>query len=42
MNIMVKIGDEIIRGKKPKEELTLIPVGLITKENVDRYAGWTK
>jgi ribose transport system substrate-binding protein len=38
----VKIGDEIIRGKKPKEELTLIPVGLITKENVDRYAGWTK
>ena len=38
----VKIGDEIIQGKKPKEELTLIPVGLITKENVDRYAGWTK
>lgn len=38
----VKIGYEIIEGKKPKEELTLIPVGLITKENVDRYAGWTK
>ncbi len=38
----VKIGDDIIHGKKPKEELTLIPVGLITKENVDRYAGWTK
>jgi ribose transport system substrate-binding protein len=38
----VKIGDDIIRGKKPKEELTLIPVGLITKENVDRYAGWSK
>ena len=38
----VKIGYETMQGKKPKEELTLIPVGLITKENVDRYAGWTK
>jgi ribose transport system substrate-binding protein len=38
----VKIGYEIMQGKKPKEEPTLIPVGLITKENVDRYAGWTK
>ena len=38
----VKIGYDIIQGKKPKEELTLIPVGLITRENVDRYAGWTK
>ena len=38
----VKIGYSIMQGKKPKEELTLIPVGLITRENVDRYAGWTK
>ncbi len=38
----VKIGYDIMQGKKPKEELTLIPVGLITKENVDRYAGWTR
>jgi ribose transport system substrate-binding protein len=38
----VKIGYDIMQGKKPKEELTLIPVGLITRENVDRYAGWTK
>jgi ribose transport system substrate-binding protein len=38
----VKIGYEIMEGKKPKEDPTLIPVGLITKENVDRYAGWTK
>jgi ribose transport system substrate-binding protein len=38
----VKIGYDLMHGKKPKEELTLIPVGLITKENVDRYAGWTK
>jgi ribose transport system substrate-binding protein len=38
----VKIGYQIMQDKKPKEELTLIPVGLITKQNVDRYAGWTK
>jgi ribose transport system substrate-binding protein len=38
----VKIGYDIMEGKKPKEDPTLIPVGLITKENVDRYAGWTK
>jgi ribose transport system substrate-binding protein len=38
----VKIGYNIIQGKKPKDELTLIPVGLITKQNVERYAGWTK
>jgi ribose transport system substrate-binding protein len=38
----VEIGYNIINGKKPKEELTLIPVGLITKENVARYAGWSK
>jgi ribose transport system substrate-binding protein len=38
----VKVGYDIMHGKKPKEELILIPVGLITKENVERYAGWTK
>ena len=38
----VKIGYDIMLGKKPKEDPTLIPVGLITKENVDRYAGWSK
>jgi ribose transport system substrate-binding protein len=38
----VEIGYNLLQGKKPKEELTLIPVGLITKENVARYAGWSK
>ena len=38
----VEIGYNIIQGKKPKQELTLIPVGLITKENVARYAGWSR
>jgi ribose transport system substrate-binding protein len=38
----VEIGNDIINGKKPEKELTLIPVELITKENVNQYKGWTK
>src|SRR6476646_10445186 len=38
----VQIGYDIMNGKKPDQPLTLIPVDLITKENVDRYKGWTK
>jgi ribose transport system substrate-binding protein len=38
----VEIGYDCMNGKKPAEELTLIPVDLITKENVDQYKGWTK
>jgi ribose transport system substrate-binding protein len=38
----VDIGNDILDGKKPEQPLTLIPVDLITKENVDQYKGWTK
>ncbi|HEY0793745.1 MAG TPA: ABC transporter substrate-binding protein [Chthoniobacterales bacterium] len=38
----VQIGYDLINGKKPEQELTLIPVQLITKENVSEYKGWTK
>jgi ribose transport system substrate-binding protein len=38
----VEIGYDIMNGKKPEQALTLIPVELITKENVDQYKGWTK
>ena len=38
----VDIGNDILNGKKPEQPLTLIPVDLITKENVDQYKGWTK
>jgi ribose transport system substrate-binding protein len=38
----VQIGYDIINGKKPEQPLTLIPVQLITKENVDQYKGWTR
>jgi ribose transport system substrate-binding protein len=38
----VDLGYDIMNGKKPDQELTLIPVDLITKDNVDQYKGWTK
>jgi ribose transport system substrate-binding protein len=38
----VQIGYNLMQGKKPKEEPTLIAVGLIDRENVHRYAGWSK
>jgi ribose transport system substrate-binding protein len=38
----VEIGYNIINGQKPEQALILIPVELITKENVDQYKGWTK
>jgi ribose transport system substrate-binding protein len=31
-----------MNGKKPEQETILIPVKLITRENVNEYQGWTK
>ena len=38
----VTIGYDIVNGKKPASPTILIPVSLITKENVNSYQGWTK
>ena len=38
----VKIGYEIMNGKKPAEPVKLLPVPLITKENLKDYPGWVK
>jgi ribose transport system substrate-binding protein len=38
----VEIGYDVLNGKKPEQALTLVPVDLITKENVAQYKGWTK
>jgi ribose transport system substrate-binding protein len=35
----VQIGYKLMQAK---QDLTLIPVGIITRENVSRYSGWTK
>ncbi|MGL4618658.1 MAG: substrate-binding domain-containing protein, partial [Chroococcidiopsis sp.] len=36
----VRVGNEILNGKKPKNPDILIPVRLITRENVKDYKGW--
>lgn len=38
----VEIGHDILRGHKPDEVVTLIPVKLITRANVGEYKGWTR
>jgi ribose transport system substrate-binding protein len=38
----VEVGYVIMNGKKPEETTILIPVQLITRDNVDSYVGWTK
>ena len=38
----VKIGYEIMNGKKPASNVTLLPVPLVTKANLKDYAGWVK
>ena len=38
----VKIGYDIMNGKKPKDTVKLLPVPLITKDNLKDYAGWVK
>jgi ribose transport system substrate-binding protein len=38
----VEIGYNLMNGKKPEQEVTLIPVDLITKDNVNTYKGWSK
>jgi ribose transport system substrate-binding protein len=38
----VEVGYGIMNGKKPEQDMILIPVKLITRENVAQYEGWTK
>src|ERR1700747_1330551 len=38
----VSVGYDIMNDKKPESPTILIPVQLITKENVNSYQGWTK
>ena len=37
----VEIGNEILQGKAPAQQVTLIPADLITRDNVGSYKGWT-
>ncbi len=38
----VEVGYDVMNGKKPEKDTILIPVELITHENVDKYVGWTR
>jgi ribose transport system substrate-binding protein len=38
----VSVGYDVMNGKKPESPTILIPVQLVTKENVNSYQGWTK
>jgi ribose transport system substrate-binding protein len=38
----VAIGYKAMQGQEPEQKLSLVRVGLITKANVDRYAGWSR
>ncbi|MDR3518072.1 MAG: ABC transporter substrate-binding protein [Azospirillaceae bacterium] len=37
----VEIGYDIMQGKPPANPMTLIPVELITRDNIATYKGWT-
>ncbi len=36
----VEIGYDVLQGKKPDNKLTLIPVKLVTRDDVAQYKGW--
>jgi len=38
----VQIAYDVMKGKAPKDKLVLIPVTLITRDNLASYKGWTK
>jgi ribose transport system substrate-binding protein len=38
--LAVKLGVDLINGKKPEKMLTLVPSSLVTRENVGQYKGW--
>nr|WP_225938791.1 ABC transporter substrate-binding protein [Kovacikia minuta] len=37
----VEVGNDILNGKKPAQSTILIPVKLVTRDNVSQYKGWT-
>ena len=39
--LATKIGIDLINGKKPAQQVTLMPSKLVTRDNVADYKGWT-
>ena len=38
--VSAQIGMDLVNGKKPEQQLILIPSTLVTRENVGEYKGW--
>lgn len=39
--LATQIGIDLINGKKPEQQVTLLPSKLVTRDNVADYKGWT-
>ena len=39
--LATQIGIDLINGKKPAQQVTLLPSKLVTRENIADYKGWT-
>ena len=37
----VEIGQDVLNGKKPAQQMTLLPSTLVTRANVKDYKGWS-
>ena len=37
----VEVGHDLLQGRKPAQDPILIPVTLVTRENIGSYKGWT-
>lgn len=39
--LAVRIGNDILNGKKPEMQVILMPSNLVTRDNVGQYKGWS-
>lgn len=39
--LATKIGIDLLNGKKPEQQVTLLPSKLVTRDNIADYKGWT-
>jgi ribose transport system substrate-binding protein len=38
----VEVATDVMNGKKPESDPVLVPVQLVTRDNINEYKGWTK
>jgi ribose transport system substrate-binding protein len=39
--LATQIGIDLLNGKKPAQQVTLLPSKLVTRDNIADYKGWT-